>query len=296
MDDPVLIGEAYISSISRQAGRDFALDRMAESGNPLVKEITGEIADALDARNAWLGTNPVTELIKAGYTKGQRLTPAKAKGDMPSSAFDDLFGVTKHEAATQEQRNVLMQEGKKYVEAVGADVSERRTTIVENLKALKSKLMSGLQTKITKAEGEIKKLNAVLEKTSDEIKKLGPLTSDNTDDFVALHVTLDNKVREIKGDIKKIHDRYGKKLNREQRAVERELVKTLKELDRQVKAIQGQYDKAATAMKKEALDRKQMLERDVCDAAGEAHRCRGQVEAQVGGTRPSQGSQRLHPY
>ena len=101
MDDPVKIGEAYVSSISRQAGRDFALGRLAESDNPLVQEVGGELLSAIETRNEWARQNPILEAAKKGYTKGQRLAPVEPKGERPATPFDDMLATTKHFEETQ---------------------------------------------------------------------------------------------------------------------------------------------------------------------------------------------------
>ena len=266
MDDPVMIAESYISSVARQAGRDFAIDRMAASPNKMFREITGELADAIEARNNWARSNPVVEMVKKGYIKGQRAIPAKPRGDMPTSPFDDMFSTTKHVAETQAQRNLLMKEGKQYVSDVAADVAATRKSLGETLKGLRSTLMDGLQKKGRQAVSDIRAIDATLGKLGDDIKALGPLTTENMDEMVGVHHAVENLRVTTKAEIKKIRDRYGKKIPRDVKAIDKELGKTLDILDQRLDEVRQQYARSSDALRREAADRKRILEEPLVEA------------------------------
>jgi len=266
MDDPVVIGEAYISSIARQAGRDFALEQVAKSANPTVRKISGELLEAVETRNAYLRRNPIVEKVKEGYVKGQRLLPARPKGDMPTTPFDDMLASTLHVEATQAQRDTMMKEGKRYVSVVNKDVAETREGLSNTLKTLRSTLMDGLKKKQTSASNQIKTIDSMLNKMDDEIRKLGPLNTANVDEMVAIDVTVTQQIKDTRAAIKKIKDRYGRKIPRDQARHQRELEKALRRLEGQADDVRKQYAKGAYDMRKEAAERKEILEQPIRDA------------------------------
>ena len=277
MDDPVQIGEAYVSSVARQAGRDFAMDKLSDSANPLVREVTGDLLGAVETRNKFLRSNPVVEMIKRGHTKGERLLPAKDKGEMPVTEFDDMFATTLHKGETKANRDLMFKEGKRFVEDVGADVSATRSTLAENLKGIRTQLMKGLGATVKDAEARIKGINVYLARMDDEIKKIGPLTSENVTDLVSVSATVDASMASAKAEIKKIRDRYGKKIPRDQARVERELQKTLRHLEDQAEAVRGQYAKGTREMRAEAAERKRILEEPIEEARKELDRAKAAV-------------------
>jgi len=271
MDDPAKIGEAYVSSVSRQAGRDFALDRMLASKSPFMHEMTGEKWDAIVKRNEWARTNPVVEQVKKGFVAGQRAGVIPAKGEEPTSKWDQLFGWTKAYDATQQQRDYLIKNGHQYTEAIGKDVTATRSTLADNLKDLRSQLMDGLKRKEKEADTQIKRINLVLDKVDAEIKKVGPLNSENVDDLVGLSHTVRAQISDTEDAIKEITDRYGKQIPRDQRRIRTELDKTLRRLNDQEAKLEAQYLKGSSEMKAEAARRRKILQEPV-DKAEEAVR------------------------
>ena len=278
MDDPVKIGEAYISSVARQAGRDKAMDALAESSNPLVREVTGELLESVKVRNEWGRQNPIAEMVRKGFTKGQRVAPVQPKGDMPTTPFDDMLAMTKHKKESKAQRDLIQgKEGKQFISDIGKDTAATRKGLAEKLKDLRTSLMKGLKKKETDATSQIKAINNSMKALNDEIKAVGNLTTENLDDVVGLQTTVEAATASTKAEIKKIRDRYGKAIPRDQARIEKELGKVLKGLDDQAKELEAKYLNGTREVKAEAAERREALERPVREATEELERAKAEV-------------------
>ena len=101
------------------------------------------------------------------------------------------------------------------------------------------------------------------------------------DDLVATHQTIESALTDAKAKIRKINDRYGKKIPRDEARVNRELEKTVRHLEAQRAEVEKAYKASSGEIRAEARARKQKLEEPL-DEAEEAVK---QAEA-VHGPRP----------
>ena len=89
--DPVRVFEAYNSSLARQAGRDVAAKKFVTTGNPLVKEMVGNLdlsRQAMDEALAQQGAAPLLSTAQGKYDPTQPLPAIPERPVVPGMAED----------------------------------------------------------------------------------------------------------------------------------------------------------------------------------------------------------------
>ena len=185
---PQVIFEAYISSLSKGAGRDLAVKRLADSPNGLLREMTGELEAeraayqaALDSQdnafNALRDTKlePATASGKAQAT----IPPLEPKADIPESQFFQRDLSSKSSKLRTEEREAILRgpETKARMKAHAAKTSADRKQLIDD--AVKG--MQDLQDQaVSEAKGLLpSRMPAEIEKELNAAtRKLAALTSD----------------------------------------------------------------------------------------------------------------------
>jgi hypothetical protein len=255
-DDPIRIGEAYVDSLAKGAGKEKALQRFADSPNPLVQRVAGELDTTRTEINETLARqDPLYDAMRSGnYDPTVPLPKAPASplsaeeraarvadGDLdPGKFFTEVPDAS--ETITRAQwlrsreargvRNTAIDERDAEMARLVADVKNQRTDVANRLLEVKEATTPQVASRIYKSR--IQKLERELDKIEAEIAAIkegtaAPEVRQQLADFLAANAEQQRLIQDdLQRQLRGAASQAGKERASKLRALEGHL-QTLKE-------------------------------------------------------------------
>lgn len=235
-DDPIRIGESYVNSIAKDAARMKAANAAAETASPLVQRVEGSLGDELDARNAaFARQNPLADYIEGGNIEAPIGTPP------PKPADTDVFSSEVARNATQDRRNMVIQQGPEVKAALAESYNAQRQEVRETLSQLRRNMMSDSKDALAANRKAATVLN---KRITTHNKTLTSLIADREASGEALTsfmVGIKRDIAEIEDTLRSTKSSFGGRIRREQ-------AKFVKNIEGQLETLRGIESDARTKL------------------------------------------------
>jgi len=233
---------------------------------PAAPPVPGGAEDA--ANRAFHAAAPEAMAAAATPEEAAALASEVAATPQPLTPIDpnEFFKTTKNKAATQEQTNFLLGQGKKYARAARKDVTETVEATREALSGLRDDMTKGIRGSIDDAKEALKPINARIKNYAKIIEDFGPLTADNEAEVSSLLANVDQQILDTERELKTKSAVWKGRSTKAQNELERDLYGQLRELKAVREKAEQKLNEASARIAENVGNRAAELNRPVAEA------------------------------
>ena len=263
-DDPIRVGEAYVDSIARDAGRMKAATDIARQANPHGTVVEGPLAEALRGRNENLQQRqPIVDVVKEGYTPGQPVPSVPVPAEMPEEIagvrLEDYFQSKVDEPASKAQRDLLIAKGPGYQEAAAKDVKAQMKGIKADARDVRKQLLAQIEEGRNEARAPLAELDKRVTDARRRFEMLKPQAKQRQEELNLFIADQQAEIAGLQTTADALKHKWRRALDRSQRGVEKKVHGLIRKNEQLLKEAEEAAKYGPLRMQQEARLRRDML-------------------------------------